>query len=446
MRLCWICAVFLGSSLLAGCNVSPVEAPPATVTLPAMSLPASTPVPTVDLSQALTPSRTPGPVAVGPTLTPSLTPSPTLTPTLPEPPATEVAALLFNAQVAEERGGLRLRLEPNNDSQWLINLVEFAPLNVIGESADGLWLQVETAEGYTGWVWASYVIQDVDWSQAQPTAPAAVAAATAAAYFQANDAPPDVPAISGITGNARSIFLAGQARGNRANVFSKVGDSLTVATYTLYAFGWRTYSLGDYAYLYPALSHFSAPIARDGRDSFANESLAADNGWIAADVLDPANADPDVCQPGESPLVCEYRVVRPAVALVLFGTNDVGQVGGEAFAAAMAQITETSIEMGVVPVLTTIPNRAGYEDAVRAFNGIITETARRYDVPLLDYYLAMAPLPNQGLAEDGLHPSWPPGDYAAAAFLTAENLQYGYTQRNLTCLQVLDAVWRYALY
>ncbi len=352
----------------------------------------------------------------------------------------------FNAQVAEERGGLRLRLEPRDDSQWLINLVEFAPLNVIGQSADGLWLQVETSEGYTGWVWASYVIQDIDWSQAQPTAAAAVAALTAAAYFQANDAPPAVAAVSGISGNARAIFLAGQARGNRANVFSKVGDSLTVATYTLYAFGWRNYNLGDYAYLYPALSFFSAPIAREGRDSFANESLAADNGWIAADALDPANADPDFCQPGESPLACEYRVVRPGVALVMFGTNDVGQVGGDAFAAAMARITEISIEMGVVPVLTTIPNRAGYEDAVRAFNGIITETARRYDVPLLDYYLAMAPLPNQGLAEDGLHPSWPPGDYAETAFLTAENLQYGYTMRNLTCLQVLDAVWRYALY
>lgn len=50
---------------------------------------------------------------------------------------------------------------------------------------------------------------------------------------------------------------------------------------------------------------------------------------------------------------------------------------------------------------------------------------------------------------DGIHPSAPglaPDDYGAAADLSPENLTYGYTVRNLTALQALDAVWRGAMY
>ena len=62
---------------------------------------------------------------------------------------------------------------------------------------------------------------------------------------------------------------------------------------------------------------------------------------------------------------------------------------------------------------------------------------------------AIDALENNGLS-DGIHPSSPPGngpdDFAAAADFTAENLRYGYTVRNLTALQVLNAVWRRAIY
>ncbi len=439
--------LLIGLTLLAGCNF-PAVVPPATVTLPpAAPLATGTAVPTLDLTLVAAPSRTPGPIALPETLVVpyTITPAPTRTPS-PTMPPTATPTPLFDAQVAEGRGGLRLRAAPDEGSPRIANLVEFAPLRVIGRSADGRWLQVATAEGFTGWVWAAYVDQDVDWSQARPTSAAGIAAVTAAAYFQSNAAPPPVPAISGLTGHARQIYLDGQARGNRANVFSKVGDSLTVATYVLYPFGWGTYDLGEYSYLYPALAHFSAPIAREGRDSFSNVSLAADNGWTVADVLDPARADAALCRAGESPLACEYRVVRPAVALIMFGSNDVAVLSGEEFRAGLDRIVALSIERGVIPVLTTIPPRGGYEGAVDAFNALITAAARAFDVPLLDFYHTVIGLPNRGLAADGLHLSWPPGDYSAAARFTPENLSYGYAMRNLTALQVLDAVWRNALY
>jgi hypothetical protein len=50
-------------------------------------------------------------------------------------------------------------------------------------------------------------------------------------------------------------------------------------------------------------------------------------------------------------------------------------------------------------------------------------------------------LPNRGLSSDGVHPSVGP----ASADFTPANLQYGMTARNLTTLQALDAVWRWAM-
>ena len=416
--------LLIGLVLLAGCNF-PAVVPPATVTLPPAAT--GTAVPTLDLTLVAAPSRTPGPIALPETLVVpyTVTPAPTRTPSLTMPP-TATPTPLFDAQVAEGRGGLRLRAAPDEGSPRIANLVEFAPLRVIGRSAD---LDVV-----------------VDRCQGVASSRGVLAAVTAAAYFQSNPAPPPVPAISGLTGHARQIYLDGQARGNRANVFSKVGDSLTVATYVLYPFGWGTYDLGEYRSLVPALAHTPPPAAREGRDSFSNVSLAADNGWTVADVLDPARADAALCRAGESPLACEYRVVRPAVALIMFGSNDVAVLSGEEFRAGLDRIVALSIERGVIPVLTTIPPRGGYEGAVDAFNALITAAARAFDVPLLDFYHTVIGLPNRGLAADGLHLSWPPGDYSAAARFTPENLSYGYTMRNLTALQVLDAVWRNALY
>jgi hypothetical protein len=247
--------------------------------------------------------------------------------------------------------------------------------------------------------------------------------------------------LSGITDHTHEIFRRGQQLGNRANVFSKVGDSLTVATYVLYPIGWGASNLHQYQGLRPVIEYFSAANARDG-NSFANISLAADNGWTTQSVFDPARANPEICLPGEPPLLCEYRVVRPAIALVLLGTNDVAELPLETYRTNMRNIILISINRGIVPVMSTLPQREGYEEQVTEFNAVIWELAHEFGVPLWDYGLAMNNLPNAGLSEDGVHPSWPPGDFVAAADFSVTNLRYGYTLRNLTALLALDVLWR----
>jgi hypothetical protein len=247
--------------------------------------------------------------------------------------------------------------------------------------------------------------------------------------------------LSGITEHTHEIFRRGQQLGNRANVFSKVGDSLTVATYAFYPIGWGAANLHQYQGLLPVVEFFSAANARDG-NSFANISLSADNGWTTRSVFDPAHANPEICTPGEMPLICEYRIVRPAVALVLLGTNDVAELSAEAYRANMRNIVTISISRGIIPVLSTLPQRQGYEQQVAEFNAVIWELAHEYGIPLWDYGLAMNRLPNAGLSADGVHPSWPPGDFSAAADFSATNLRYGYTLRNLTALLALDILWK----
>jgi hypothetical protein len=246
----------------------------------------------------------------------------------------------------------------------------------------------------------------------------------------------EYPYITGITAHSREIFRQGQGGGNRAGVFSKVGDSLTANEVFLVPIGRGNYELHDHVYLASAIGYFSTMVARDD-NSFANTSLAAGFGWRAGNVLNPDLADPATCQPGESPLLCEYRLVRPSVALIMLGTNDVPVTALDRYEATMREIIETTVDLGIIPVISTIPPFAGEDERVLAINRIVVDLAEEYGIPLWNFYAVVRDLPNGGLAGDGVHLTWnEPADFSP------ENLPYGMTMRNLTALQVLDAIYR----
>jgi len=419
------------SLLVAGCSRG-TTAIPARAVLPTLTATCSpTRVPTAAIA-TITPRR-PATATLPPTATPRPSASPQ--PTLPT-----------NGQVAADQDALRLFDQPGPATWILGNLPANAAFTIIGRTENSDWLQIVSAEGVSGWVPSEAISTSIALDSLAVTGelvlPPTPLPQTVQAVAQVA-APPPSDFVSGITDTARQIFQLGQARGNRAGVFSKVGDSITVATYVLYPFGWGTYDLRQYSAYEPVIDFFSAEDARGGRNAFANISLAADNGWSTTSVLNPGNADLSACNPGESPLYCEYRLVRPSIALIMLGTNDIGSMTPQEYAANLARIVQISRDMGVIPCLSTIPNRTGYELVVDQFNQIIRDTARQFDIPLVDYFAAMQSLPNQGLSTDGVHPSWPPGDdYSMSAHFTAANLNYGYTIRNLTALQALDAIWR----
>src|SRR5207237_6109533 len=90
--------------------------------------------------------------------------------------------------------------------------------------------------------------------------------------------------LTGITAHSHEIFLRGQGMGNRSNVFSRVGDSISASPYFLTPIGQGHYALGNYAELSGVIAYYSQANARTG-NSFVNTSIAASSGWSAFTLL-----------------------------------------------------------------------------------------------------------------------------------------------------------------
>lgn len=358
----------------------------------------------------------------------------------------------FTAQVKQDvTDGLNLRFAPGLSQDILAQLGALTPLSIVGRTADNTWLEVVTALKGRGWVVTQYVDVFVALDGVPVTGEAVIAAITPTTApinrptvtpGLPPPAPSEYPYVFNVTAHVREIFAQGQALGNRAEVFSKVGDSITVSPAFLYSVGVGRYTLYDYAYLQPVIDYYSTTWART-HNSFSNETLAAKVGWSTRTVVAAGAGDPAICGPEETPLDCEFHWVKPSVAIIMLGTNDVPGTPEESYESALRKVVEKTLANGVVPILSTIPDlhRQGLEGRVEAFNYIVKKLAYEYDIPLLDYWAALQGLPNQGLGSDGVHPTWAPsGHYADFA---PEYLgQYGMPVRALTALQALDAVWR----
>ena len=352
----------------------------------------------------------------------------------------EVILLLPTAlpDASVNAGGLRLRSFPGLAGEVLANLDEREPLNVIGRTTDNDWLHVQTEAAITGWVATSFVDLNIPLQGVPATRQTIFLTPTPEPAIQT--ASGFVGAVSNINPGLRDIYERGLEQGNRADVFSKIGDSITASPHFLRPIGLGSYNLGEYGYLQEVITTFSAVNARDG-NSFANFSLSATDGWTSAMALNPENANTDVCQPGEAPIECEYRIVKPAFALIMYGTNDVSLMDAATFRGHMERIVELTIERGIIPIISTIPPRADVD--VTNYNNVLGEISRTYSVPLWNYYAIMETALNRGLDDDGIHPSVvSQDDITASANFAEDGLQFGYNLRNLTALMTLDAVWR----
>jgi len=235
-----------------------------------------------------------------------------------------------------------------------------------------------------------------------------------------------LPVIPEIPERVIEIYKHGQELGNNPVAFSKVGDCGSTPAWFLGDFdhGSRFYRLGEYQSLEDVIQAFQG--------SFGRTSLAAKAGFNASSVFTPLWADRTQCESDETPLACEYRLQRPMLAFIMLGSNDVWHK--DSFDPQMRKIIEFSIKSGVIPVLST---KADNDEGDGSLNATIARLAQEYQVPLLNYWLAVQSLPDHGLQEDGVHITWAPN-----RFDDAQAMQHGWPVRNLTALQILDAVWR----
>jgi GDSL-like Lipase/Acylhydrolase family/FG-GAP-like repeat/FG-GAP repeat len=241
---------------------------------------------------------------------------------------------------------------------------------------------------------------------------------------------PIVPTIdAGDQAVLREVLGRGLQAGNRVNVFAKAGDSITSALEFLRPLGALNYNpfdpavVGGYGYLGSTVGFFRGP-AFGVENSFTRTSAAAFPGWTSAQVL--------ATLPGELDLT------HPAFVLVMAGTDDaIFNVSPDTLRQNLTEIVQVSMDRGVVPILSTIPDIL-FPDLVplqRAYNQVIAEVAESTHAPLWNYWLALQSVPHLGIRFDGVHPSVFPG---GAGVFTDIGLQFGYNVRNLTAVQTLD--------
>jgi hypothetical protein len=212
-------------------------------------------------------------------------------------------------------------------------------------------------------------------------------------------------------------------------------------------------NLGPYTDLADTIAFFSAEalptsgsVARcDVGNSFTRRSVASERGWVAEHPLRTLDEPPPGCEePNDTPLRCEIATIKPGVAIVMLGTNDL-YAGVELphYEGYLESIVHELLDAGVVPILSNIPHRtdnAWARARVGDYNAVVRAVAARNEIPLLNYWRALEGpgMRSEGMEPDGIHPN----AHAYGASFTERGLQYGYNQRNLTALQALEKVRR----
>ena len=156
--------------------------------------------------------------------------------------------------------------------------------------------------------------------------------------------------------------------------------------------------------------------------------------------------------------------LNPEVALIMFGSNDLGQVPLAEYEASTRAVVRRCLDHGTVVILSTIPPRSGQLERCRAFTESVRRVGRELQVPVVDYFAAVLERRpddwdgSQGqfrevqgdeyqvptlISRDGVHPSNPrmfAGDYSEAGLRSS-----GYVLRNDLTLRAYAEVIRNVL-
>lgn len=242
------------------------------------------------------------------------------------------------------------------------------------------------------------------------------------------------PVVPTVSQTVRDIYAKGIKLGRDPHAFSKIGDCQSISTYFLSYFDREGfYDLGSFSSLKETIDWFAG--------SFSRDSLAVKGGFNAAAILSPLRADPKQCDPDENPIACEFRVHNPSIALISLEEWWAGHP--ENYEGYIRQILEFTIQQGVIPIIAT---KADNLEGNHLINQTIARLALEYDIPLWNFWRAVQSLPNHGLIQydssgetDMFHLTHSRGYYF---YNDANAAQSGWSTRNLTALQVLDAVRR----
>jgi hypothetical protein len=244
----------------------------------------------------------------------------------------------------------------------------------------------------------------------------------------APDAWKSMPIIPVVSTRMIAVYQAGLAAGRDPNKFSKIGDCQNISTYFLSSFdNPKDYTLGtQYAFLQPTIDHFAG--------SWSRSSLATKGGENVASALTPFWADPKKCNAGETPIACEIRINNPSIVTVSFEESWNGNL--VVYNEDLRKVVEYILSQNVVPILAT---RAENPGSANSINEVVARVAYDYQVPLWNFWAATNPLPSHGLVADGFHLTQ---GRQLFNFNDPSDMKEGWSWRNLTALEAIDAVYR----
>lgn len=272
---------------------------------------------------------------------------------------------------------------------------------------------------------------EVSETAASTSEPTETAAESAASWL-------DLPIVPQLSPAMLEVYQRGLEAGREPNRFSKIGDCQNINTYFLAMFDGGTYSLGEeYAYLQPTIDYFAGSWGRKSMAVKGGLNVIAVQNTMWTSAVETYVNKKDVCKKGETPLVCELRDNNPSFAIISMEESWDGSL--EMYDKYMRQIVDYVLSLDIVPILAT---RSELLTQERQINDMVVKIAEDYNLPLWNFGAAAASLPNSGLMEDGgdgFHLSRVEGQ-SQALFDNPEMMKLGFTMRNLTALQTLDAI------
>lgn len=243
------------------------------------------------------------------------------------------------------------------------------------------------------------------------------------------------PLARSVVENGKTILSNGPGR---TDVFAKVGDSNTVNTGFLNCLSGNDIKLDSHAALQTSIDYFQKTLVDGTKTSFNRTTLAAKVGWSSGDLLTGM----------PNPIDQELTALTPAFAVVMLGTNDTYPQGVEPFGNNMLQIVDQLTARGVIPLLTAIPQRSDTAQAaalVPEMNAILRAVAQARQVPMMDLFGALEPIPDFGLVSDGIHLQTYSMNGSHSCWFDMNGLSEGMNQRNLMTLEALDRARRFFL-
>lgn len=143
---------------------------------------------------------------------------------------------------------------------------------------------------------------------------------------------------------------------------------------------------------------------------------------------------------------------RPQIVVLMLGTNDASAARPLArYRADMERAIDTILDVGAIPILSTIPPHPHRTDLARSYNVALREIAEAKRLPLVDFereILRRRPDDWNGtlLGKGDVHPTAAVGDVRASSDPTPENLRTsGYLLRGWLSVKKIGEVKRNVL-